>query len=63
MPGKIAYRPAEAAEQLGISRGTLYALMRSGEIRSFNIGTSRLVPHEELVAYTRRKQELSVAAA
>jgi excisionase family DNA binding protein len=42
----------QAAEQLGgVSRSTLYQLMRSGELASVKIGRRRLIPAEAIADY------------
>ena len=45
---KLAYRPAEAARALGISKRTLYRRLAAGEIRSRLDGGVRLIPSAEL---------------
>ncbi|MCE7005469.1 helix-turn-helix domain-containing protein [Kibdelosporangium philippinense] len=52
-----------AARQLSISRTTMYALLKSGEIESVKIGTLRRVPLAALAAYTARKASEQRAAA
>ena len=52
--GKRLYRPAEAAESLGISRARLYQLMGSGELPSVKLGASRRVLAADLDAYVAR---------
>ncbi len=52
--GKRLYRPAEAAETLGVSRARLYQLIAAGEIGSVKIGVSRRVPAVDLDAYVSR---------
>ena len=37
-------RPTEAARLLGVSRETVYVLMRSGQLRSVRLGGARLIP-------------------
>ena len=37
-------RPAVAARLLGVSRETVYVLMRSGQLRSVQLGRARLIP-------------------
>jgi excisionase family DNA binding protein len=37
-------RPAEAAALLGVSRDTVYVLLRSGRLRSIKAGRARLIP-------------------
>lgn len=44
----LLLKPAEAADQLRISRSRLYELMASGAIPSILIGKSRRVPAERL---------------
>lgn len=41
-------RIVDVAEQLSISPSHVYALMRSGEIRSVKLGKSRRVPQSEV---------------
>lgn len=42
----------QAAEQLGgVSRSTLYQLLRSGELASVKIGRRRLIPTEAIADY------------
>jgi excisionase family DNA binding protein len=41
---RIAYRPAEAAAALGISRSRIYELMAEGHIAYRQIGGVRLIP-------------------
>ncbi len=38
-----AMKPEQAAQLLGVSRTTVYELLRSGELRSLRIGRSRRV--------------------
>ncbi len=44
----IAYRPAEAARMLCISRSRLYELMADGTIPSARLGGTRLIRREAL---------------
>lgn len=50
----LAYRPAVAAQKIGVSRSQLYKLIKAGELDTVKIGTSRLVPHDALVALLAR---------
>jgi excisionase family DNA binding protein len=43
-----------AADQLSISRTTMYALLKNGDVTSLRIGRLRRVPAEALVTYTAR---------
>jgi excisionase family DNA binding protein len=40
----LSVRPAEAADLLGVSRDTVYVLMRAGRLRSTTVGRARLIP-------------------
>ncbi|MGY1826251.1 helix-turn-helix domain-containing protein [Blastococcus sp. SYSU DS0541] len=46
--------PGEAAEVLRIGRTTVYALMKSGELRPVHIGRSCRISQAELDRYVRR---------
>ena len=46
----------EAANVLRIGRTTVYALMKSGDLRSVHIGRSCRSPQAELKRYVRRLQ-------
>ena len=54
MKERLLLRPTEAADQLGVSRSTIYEEIRSGRIESVRIGASRRVPWDALVAYIDR---------
>ena len=41
--GPIAYDVPEVMRRLGITRPTVYRFLRSGELRSFRLGSRRLV--------------------
>jgi len=45
---RIAYRPVEAAEVLGISRALIYRLIRQGEIPARRLATRTLVLRSDL---------------
>lgn len=45
---RLAYSPTEAAQKLGISRSSIYALMRAGTLRTARAGARRLIPAAEL---------------
>lgn len=49
--------PAEAADVLGVSRATLYRLMREGRITSVMIGRARRIEHAELERYVHELRE------
>ena len=54
---RLLYRPAEAAEALGVSRSKMYELMNRGDIPWVLVGHSRRVPVEAL------RQLIGVATA
>lgn len=51
---RLLLTPQEAARVLGISRATLYELLRAGAVESVRIGRSRRVPAAALAAYVDR---------
>lgn len=51
---KLLLRESEAREMLGVSRTTLFELMRTGEIESVRIGRSRRIPVTALEEYVDR---------
>lgn len=55
-PNSLTLTPAEAMEELRISRATLFKLLKSGEIDSFLIGpNARRIPRTAVEAYMARK--------
>lgn len=44
----LIYKPAELMVLLGLGRNTVYALLRSGRLRSVKIGSRYLVTQEAL---------------
>ena len=47
---RIAYSPAGAAEVLGVTRQTVHALIRRGELRRFKVGRSTRIPAADVHA-------------
>jgi excisionase family DNA binding protein len=47
----MLFTAVEAAEQLGISRSTIYGLMNCGRLRSVRIGAARRIRCQDLVAF------------
>lgn len=45
----IAYRPADAAHVLGVSRSTVYRMITEGELEARHLGGATLIAHEELM--------------
>lgn len=60
MPDKLTYSPTETAQVLGVSRPTVYALLRRTDFPSFKVGSRTLVSAEGLRAWVEqqsRKEE------
>jgi len=51
---QLMFTPVEAAKALRISRTTLYALLKSGELRAVKIGRSTRLTKAELKRYVAR---------
>lgn len=56
---RLLLRPEEAAEVLRVGRTTVYALMKSGELRPVHIGRSCRISQAELDRYVRRLEASS----
>lgn len=54
---RVLLRPEEAAERLGLSRATVYALIAGGEIESIHIGRSRRIPVAALAKFVDARRE------
>ena len=54
---RLLYRPAEAADAIGISRAKIYALIAAGVIPSVRVGQSIRVPVKALVDWIDRQLE------
>lgn len=55
MSTQIAYTIKQAAAACGISRTTLYVLIKAGELTPVKIGTRTLIRHNDLEALIERK--------
>lgn len=51
---RVAYRPKEVAELLGVTERTVRAWIRKGEIGSYKIGKLWFVPADELAVKDSR---------
>lgn len=52
----MLFTPERATAELGVSRTTLFTLLKTGEIRSILIGPQiRRIPRTEIEAYIERK--------
>ena len=52
------YTPAEVAEAWGVSPNTIYALLKSGELKGFRIGTPWKIPASAVREYVLTKSGL-----
>lgn len=43
-PDRLAYKPTEAAELLGVSKGFIYQLIEQGDIDVIRIGSRIIIP-------------------
>jgi excisionase family DNA binding protein len=53
---RLLLTPEDAADVLRIGRTTVYALMKSGDLRPVHIGRSCRISQEEVERYVRRLQ-------
>lgn len=45
---RLAFRPEEAAEAIGVSRSQIYKEIKEGRVKSFKYGAATLIRREEL---------------
>lgn len=62
MADKLAYSTAEAAEVLGVSRPTVYTLMRRTGFPAFKVGSRTLISAEGLRAWVQAQAERGESA-
>jgi excisionase family DNA binding protein len=60
---KLLFSPEHAADKLEIGRTRMYALLKSGELRSVKIGRSRRVTAGALQDYVNRLEGKAPSAA
>lgn len=53
----ITLSPSALADRWGCSRQTVYNMIRKGQLRSFNIGTLRLILPDEIERIERGGEE------
>lgn len=58
----LAHSPDRAAQRLGISTRAVYALIATGELRSFKKGKRRLIPDTECQRLVLREMAQAVKA-
>ena len=55
---RLAYSPTETSAVLGVSKPTVYKLLKRADFPSFKIGTRTLVPAEGLREWLKKQTEL-----
>lgn len=55
MSDPLAYSVPAAAKAIGVSKNTVWSLLRGKELRSFKLGARTLIRAEELRAFVDRK--------
>jgi excisionase family DNA binding protein len=60
---QLMYRPAEAAQVLGICRTRVFALIKAGQLRSVKLGAARYITAEALRAFVRELEQESPPSA
>lgn len=55
MTEPLAYSVPDAAKAIGVSKNTVWNLLRGNELRSFKLGARTLIRAEELRAFVDRK--------
>lgn len=58
---KLAYSPAETAAVLGVSRPTVYTLLKRADFPAFKVGSRTLVSAEGLRAWVQAQANKEVA--
>ncbi len=53
--GRVAYRPHEVAERIGLGMTLTRTLIRTGEIRSFRIGRAILITPDDLARFVSER--------
>jgi excisionase family DNA binding protein len=56
MDERLLLKPEECAARLGLSRATIYELIRSGALESLKIGASRRVSVRALEQFVERQR-------
>lgn len=56
-PAPLAHTIPDACRRIGLSRSTLYELLKAGEIRSFKVGARTLIPDSDLAEFVAKRLE------
>ena len=54
---KMTYKPAEVALLIGLGKQSVYALIRSGQIRNIRVGRKILIPTSAIAEFLAGRQE------
>ena len=57
---QLMYRPADAAQMLGMGRTAVFALIKSGQLRSIKLGGARFITGDALRAFVSELEQKSV---
>ena len=60
---QLMYRPIEAARVLGMGRTAVFALIKSGRLRSIKLGGARFISADALRAFVRELEQESADRA
>jgi excisionase family DNA binding protein len=60
---QLMYRPADAAQMLGMGRTAVFALIKSGQLRSVKLGGARFITADALWAFVRQLEQNSAGKA
>jgi excisionase family DNA binding protein len=63
MPEMVNYRVREFCSAYGLSRATLYALIKRGEIRPIKVGKATRIPRAEAERWQRELERRAGIAA
>lgn len=58
---QLMYRPAEAAHVLGMGRTAIFALIKSGRLRSIKLGGARFISADALLAFVSELEQESLS--
>ena len=62
-PGKLAYTVSEAAEAIGLSKSTVFEMLKDGRLRGLKLGHRRLIRRSELEAVLDAAEAQTARAA
>ena len=54
---QLMYRPADAAQVLGMGRTAVFALIKSGRLQSVKLGGARFITADALRAFVRELEQ------